>query len=551
MLAADAFSELQRSLKASLFSLEHELQKLGFPELVEIESLKTEQLFQGYSKSQPNSADSYAAALAFYKGKELDDWQREIVAPALCIPLREERGAVALRSERFVSLLDSYENEARRGELWRLTWHGLLTSYFGLDTSQLAEQDTQKSWRLLQQFLERTWPFIDEASGEKSVPNWMLGLRQDTKILGESPAKKYAQAYLDGDTSSTDAISSKLGISSSSWFWHALVLAAVERAASLSDADFTSLIPRLIGLVNERPAFRDDAIERILVRYHANSNAPAHERLRDFVIQPTVWKNPKLKSAGIATAWNRVPEPVWRMVLSWVNEQNLKDFFDILAARNKADEGRLAFWSQYLKQISWTRLVFGAQTMLLKNQNAAVRELIAREDGAYAQLTKNAGVDAFMMKLGNYVVVEFSKAPNACFIYKAQEMPFDPYGKFFVGENEDLKHGNIGECAARIPHTPRWQLRASDELRALGIQKDSRRYQSESISTQRVSTDESSSDERLRSLLRRFPGASQYRLKSGRLWVKDPQQRAALSKELEALGFRWAQARNEWYYPEN
>jgi len=41
--------------------------------------------------------------------------------------------------------------------------------------------------------------------------------------------------------------------------------------------------------------------------------------------------------------------------LGWVNERNLRDFFGILASRNNADEGRLAFWSNYLEQITWTR----------------------------------------------------------------------------------------------------------------------------------------------------------------------------------------------------
>ncbi|WP_230384685.1 EH signature domain-containing protein [Burkholderia pseudomallei] len=215
-------------------------------------------------------------------------------------------------------------------------------------------------------------------------------------------------------------------------------------------------------------------MEAILIRYHSCKAAPQDERLRDYVCQPTVWKNPKLKAAGIATAWNRVPDPVWHMVLTWVNERNLKDFFDILAARNNADEGRLAFWSKYLKQIIWTRLVFGADTLALKRSNAGIRDLIAREEGAYAQLTSKPEVDAFMMQIGSYLIIEFSKKPNACYVYQADQLPFEPYDRHYEGGTSDLAAGfrqDIG-CALRIVHRDGWGQRAQGELRQLGIRPD-------------------------------------------------------------------------------
>lgn len=135
------------------------------------------------------------------------------------------------------------------------------------------------------------------------------------------------------------------------------------------------------------------------------------------MVNPTVWKNPKLKAAGIATAWNRVPDRVWMMVLGWVDNGTSRiSSADILAARNQADEGRLAFWSKYMKQITWTRLVFSAETMNLKKHNPAIRNLIAREEGAYAELTAKRDVDAFMMQIGGYIIIEFSKSrtPATC-----------------------------------------------------------------------------------------------------------------------------------------
>ncbi|WP_455279040.1 EH signature domain-containing protein [Cupriavidus necator] len=323
------------------------------------------------------------------------------------------------------------------------------------------------------------------------------------------------------------------------------------------------------GLIQGKPGFRDEALEVILVRYHACRPALQDERLRDYVCQPTVWKNPKLKAAGIATAWNRVPDPVWQMVLSWVNERNLKDFFDILAARNNADEGRLAFWSKYLKQITWTRLVFGADTMALKRSNPGIRDLIAREEGAYAQLTSKPEVDAFMMQIGVYLIIEFSKKPNACYVYQADQLPFEPYDRHYEGGTADLAAGYRVGCALRIVHREGWGEKAEIELRQLGIRPDRADAQraaaaeaTASSSGGRTTSSGAASEQgagpdmaALQTLMTRFRGASitdkRTSASGGRLWVDDPLQRAPLASELKALGFRWANHRQAWYFPES
>jgi hypothetical protein len=571
VLAAGAIAALTRDLAAAIGAMGFGVMEFGKPQLVQEAAAAAELTFQGHAKAKPRTEDAYAAARAFLRGGDLDDWQKDMVASAVSEPIREHGHATVLGDKRFPALLAAYEDEAKRGELWRLTWHGLLFSYFKFDPTQAGDSATHQGWAHLRSFLERTWPLIDKQSGDRLVPEWISVLRKEANLLSAKPAEKYALDYLRGDTAATELLAEDLGIPPSSWFWHALVLGAVKRATAEPDAEFRRLVPTLIELVRGNPGFRDEALELILVRYHACSAAPADERLRDFVCHPQVWKNPKLKAAGIATAWNRVPTPVWQMVLTWVNEQNLKDFFDILAARSNADEGRLAFWSRYLKQISWTRLVFGAETMSLARANPAVRDLIAREEGAYAQLTGKREVDAFMMQLGSYLIVEFSKKPNACYVYKSDELPFEPYDKYFDGGTSDLGVGYRVGCAARIIHLPRWETRATDQLKSLGIRPDkadARRVGAEAPRETattaphtppppetHVVTESAGLDMLyLEQLMVRFRGAAIYDKRDrdgGRLWVEDPLQRVQLGSELEALNFRWADARAAWYYREN
>jgi len=575
VLVGTALQQLARDLSAAIGAMGLHSGEFGKPELVEKPTLEAERIFQGFAKAKPSKEDSYAAARIFLRGQELNPWQRDLVASAISEPVREQGGALVLGAKRFPELLSSYEAEAKRGELWRLTWHGLLYSYFNFDLNLAKEYVNQSGWEALRLFLERTWPLIDRQSGTNLVPDWLNVLRKEPEVLSPEPVEKYSLAYLRGETEQIECLADDLGIPPSSWFWHSLVLGAVRCATSDSDAEFTRLIPKLLTLIHGKPGFRDEALESILIRYHACKVAPPDEGLRNYVCQPTVWKNPKLKAAGIATAWNRVPDPVWNMVLSWVNERNLRDFFDILAARNNADEGRLAFWSKYLKQITWTRLVFGADTMELKRTNAGIRDLIAREEGAYAQLTSKPEVDAFMMQIGSFLIIEFSKKPNACYVYQTNQLPFERYQRHYEGGTSDLAAGfrqNIG-CALRIVHRPGWGERAEAELRQLGIWPDRSDEQS-AVLTELASTSMSGcrsssvlADSRwekpapigpdmdaLKDLQRRFPGMTiddrRHPASGGRLWINDRLQREVLASELKKLGFKWSNSRQAWYFPE-
>jgi len=564
MLAAQALQALAQKLTTAIGGMGLDSGNFGMPQLIEKPVREAEQIFQGYAKAKPNKQDSYSAASAFLRGQKLDAWQHDLIASAVAEPITEESGATVLGSKRFDTLLSAYKAEAERGELWRLTWHGLLYSYFNFDPSTNLDGAATFGWERLRAFLEKTWPLINQAAKAELVPDWVQVLRHEADILSNKAADKYARAYLQGDTTTVDQVAADLGIPPSSWFWHALVLGAVKHATSEPDIEFRRLIPRLLELIKTKPGFRDEAIECILVRYHKCRGASQDDRLRDFVSDRSVWKNPKLKAAGYATAWNRVPEAVWQMVLAWVNERNLKDFFDILAARNQADEGRLAFWSQYLKQISWTRLVFGTDTMALQRRNQEIRDLIAREEGSYARLDGKSEVDAFMMQIGSYLIIEFSKKPNACYAYKVDELPFEPYAKHYDGGSSDLAFGYRGERAARIVHTPGWQRRASQELRNLGIHPDrpNAQHVTGSNETNAGEVNQGRATVRLtgpdmgalRALLKRFPRSSiddQRNAKGGRVFVDDPLQRSQLGSELEQLGFKWSKSRQAWYYPEN
>ena len=572
-----AIHSLEQALASALASLRIPTTEFGRPAIVEKAAQQAEAVFQGVATTHPSKQDASDAVLAFMRGQSMTDHQYDLAASALCEPFRELQGARAVGHSRFEDLIEWYEKQAKRGELWRLTWYGLLASYFSFDLGKAPENE-QSGWVKLRDMLRRTWPDIDRESGARIVPDWIKAMRREVQLLTDAAADKYSADYLEGHTEGVTQLVEDLGIPQSSWFWHMLVLGAVRTCCDFkNDAEFKTRIPRVLELLRIRPMFRDEALELILMRYHQCSSAEAHPQLRDFVVHKDVWRNPKLKAAGMATAWNRVPEPVWRMVLGWVNEANLKLFFELLAGRSGSDEGRLEFWSRYLGQITWTRLIFGSETMDLARSNQEIRSLLAQEEGTYATLTLNTDVDAFMMQIGDYIAVEFSKKPNACYVYRSKQLGFDLHARRYRGNTDDLKHGFNDRAEIQIIHVPGWEQRAEEKLKTIGIAPDQHSvkrkprgasslapashvtttpdntHTTTAAGPDRAPRNAKFSIDNLRKLVSNYSKAhiNDYRSTRGRLWVEDPQQHAALATALKRWDFRWSKPRNAWYYPED
>ncbi|HRB15129.1 MAG TPA: EH signature domain-containing protein [Nitrospira sp.] len=573
----DAVRSLEQALDSALASLHIPMVEFGRPAEIEKASKQAQIVFQGIATARPSRQDASAAVFSFMRGESLTDHQYDLAASALCEPFRELNNTCVVGDSRFDSLLNHYEFQAKSRNLWRLTWYGLLSSYFTFDMGKASDSE-REGWIKLRNMLRRTWPDIDTDGAVAIVPDWIKVMRSESQLLTAAAVDKYSVSYLNGETESINRLAEDLGIPQTSWFWHSLVLGAVRKCCDFTcDTDFKARIPRLLELISTRPVFRDEALEILLERYHRSSSREPHPQLRDFVVHKNVWRNPKLKAAGMATAWNRVSEPVWRMVLGWVNEANLKLFFELLAGRSGSDEGRLEFWGRYLHQITWTRLVFGSETMELAHSNQEIRSLLAQEEGTYATLTLNKDVDAFMMQIGDYLAVEFSKKPNACYVYSTRQLRFDSNARRYAGSTGDLKYGFYDGAQLQIIHVLGWEQKAEDKLKSLGIYPDkhsiggvglvggkladrigqpatsNNRHSIGAIQTDDAPKRAKFSIDNLRKLVSNYSEAhiKDYRTNGGRLWVEDSQQHASLCTALKRWDFRWSKSRNAWYYPED
>ncbi len=565
----EILKELESNLSNVLNTFQLTDTQFGMPQLIEREKDLTARLFNGSSlQSEESKRNAYKSAVKFFNGHlQLTQGSLEVrsLATSLCEPLREHDGKTVIGSgERFNNLLSFYEDQIKIGKLRRVTWYCLLSTYFEFDPIKSCA-DEKLGWTKLQIFLERTWPYYSNSKG--FTPEWIEALQQNSIVLSVTPCNKYAYDVLFGDDSTVKIVSEQLGIPQSSWFWHRLVLDVVEEATNLVDDKFKDTIPRLIQLLSERSVYRDDAIKLILTRYHSCSDISAHDQLRDYVTDKTVWKNPKLKQAGIATSWNQVSQEVWKMVLNWVTEINLRLFFELLDSRNGVNSGRFAFWSKYLPQITYTKLIFGEYTRTQARTNKTIAALIALEEGVSSKLiSSDYQVDAFIMGIGDLIVLEFSKQPNAAYLYQKTSVPFDLNANWLSDgtSNNELKAGYyLG--TERITHPPGWEASAKQKLAAHGIYADSIRNNMYAGSSMAFKTSSHATTEnsglkklsnmpftmsQLQSLVKDSGATIDDNRPGGRLWVNHNQQSSRLGMQLQSWGFIWANKRDAWYYPE-
>lgn len=494
--------DLAARLRHSIALMGIEQMKLGQPELVAKEREAVEKLFSEFSKATPPQEEAYRAARALLRGDALDEWDYDTLAAAVSIPIREQGGRTVLGSPSHLGkVLAHYQQDVDRQDFWQMTWYFLLCSYLTFGWTAQTTDEERRGFAQLRDFLARSWPVVDATAGEMAVPDWLRIMRSEHQLLGEQPVERYVQDFLAGRVDRVQSLAHELKIPPQSWFWNELVLGGVRHATRQGDAAFKALLPLLIELVQIAPMLRDEAVAQILQRYHQCQDRGVHPELRDFVIRPQVWKNPKLKPLGQAPAWNQVPEAVWRMVLSWVNKRNLRDFFDVIAARRDADKGRFAFWSRYMEQISWTRLVFGAETRHQVHLKPAIRKLLEAEEGAYAQLNGTDGeLDAFLMEIGNHIFVEFSKKGNGAYGYAKDGLRIDLYAPSYRGSTSDLKYGYYKERHNMIAHTPGWEERAAARLAELGIHPDRRQETPAPVSAP-VSAEQQEALQRIRTLM--------------------------------------------------
>jgi hypothetical protein len=126
------------------------------------------------------------------------------------------------------------------------------------------------------------------------------------------------------------------------------------------------------------------------------------------------------------------------MVADWLKLVLIQQFFSLLAADGTNDTRRLKFWERYHDSID--DMYFALGNSAYYHNGPDFREIRKKMEGRLLNL-QNAGSpdnNAFIMCIGNHVIVEFGLKGNACYIFRRDELPFALSG-YVNGDGTGLK----------------------------------------------------------------------------------------------------------------
>ena len=345
----------------------------------------------------------------------------------LCLPYKPSGPCVLEDRSRLEAVLGSVDSWSDRPSAFRRCYQGLAKSYFTYDAfGDNTPATVRNNWKLLREYLHDKNSLIKD---KQVNPDWVATAIENRQLFGENPCTPYVDELLRGDASAIDHLCEELGIAKASWFLRELVLAQIRGATQLSDSQFKGLLPRMLELLANNDVLRDRGLVMLLDRYVKVPGLHLQQNLRDWSV--LWWGNPWLPSNE--TRWGGVVPEARSMVSEWLKKEFIETFFTKLAEDGLGDRRRMEFWTRYVKAIDHIEFALGSTA-----RNARDRDFVAlrkKMTGLICHLDASGSNNAFIMRMGDLVAVEFSGMGNALYGYDARKtVPFDTAQPLRLGQ---------------------------------------------------------------------------------------------------------------------
>jgi hypothetical protein len=191
-------------------------------------------------------------------------------------------------------------------------------------------------------------------------------------------------------------------------------------------------------------------LAQVLIRYEKCKERPENPLLCELAVSKI--GNPWLKRE----AWDAYVkvDNARKMVDGWLKSKLIRDFFALLSADGAANPRRLEFWLLFAPVIEDVWFVLGANAQ--RNQSGAYKDMkkSMSMDGRlhYFGTGTTADNNAFVMRIGKFMVVEFGVTGNACYVFNAGDMEINSALK--TVEINQLKGANH---VTRLLHSDPWE----------------------------------------------------------------------------------------------
>lgn len=286
-----------------------------------------------------------------------------------------------------------------------------------------AKQDALVGWKALRAWLASQLPSIERISSRK--PNWLSTLSSHANLLREDPCDRYGPKLFAGDGAEFSEVIGCLGIPSDSWVQDEAIIAQMKVGISLSDDRFKNDLHRLLSLamghsgITPSKSLQMRCLAMLVSRYACCSNRPEHVALRDAAV--SLIGNPWLRRASWdanVTDDQGTPDADAReMINAWLKRRLITDFFELLSADRAGDTRRLNYWLRFEPFIDDMWFALGADARSRKGEN--FDNFRSRAIGRLLDMEQTTSENnAFIMRIGEFVAIEFGAQGNALYVYK-------------------------------------------------------------------------------------------------------------------------------------
>jgi hypothetical protein len=457
--------------------------------------------------------------------------------------------------ERFPVLVEEVDAFRRQPRSYRRCWRGLLDGYIRYDPES-ARGDGRRNWHALRAYLNDNLPDLDRGG---HVPDWLVTIDDHDNLLSDDPCARYGADLLEHGSGVLDPLRQDLSIGESSWLLRRIFEAQIAAAVSFGDTRLREVMPRLIDLIQEHATFADAALVRVLDRYVECASRNPELSLQRLVVER--WGNPWLERND--SRWMDVRPEARQMVSSWLKERLIERFFGLMSEDEINDQRRIEFWKRHVDRI--TDMHFALGEAARRNPSPDFRQLRKEMHGLLVRLESGGSPrnNAFIMRIGGYLFVEFGEKGNAMFVFSAADAPFDLSRGWVAGNRTALKHPSHIE---RLIHGDsggeRWERkldRCIERLTAGGQARSRQPAQAPppapavgSRAFARPNAERftgfssGASVDPLTFLVEQGIAHQDLRSKGGSLWAMALQRHPAAA-DLRRLGFEWSTRRSSWY----
>lgn len=482
--------------------------------------------------------------------------------------LRDEQDECVLADDRLLSRLLKLADEAPSSRHQLKCFQSLLHGYWSFPLNDPETGDDEKrGWEKLRAWLEIKRQTAKRMAGRK--PAWVDTLLSHPNLLTDDPCSRYGKALLEGAEIGLREAMDGLGIPSASWVMEEAVFAQMRMAAGFGDKQFTDLLHRLlpIALGKGELALSDQLKRRcvavLISRYARCGSTPEHIALRDAAV--ALIGNPWLRRAAWdADVLDKDGHPdvkAREMVNGWLKRRLVTDFFELLSEDGTGDRRRLDYWLRFEPFIE--DMWFALGTDARRRRGESFDHFRRRARGRLLDLEQTSpDNNAFVMRIGGYLAVEFAVKGNACFLFHWDALPEHLSRRLMSGrERDSISIHALRLSTNRLIHRDKtietWEQQFDTKIIPLTGRRPTQPPHTHNRSRQQTApsghgshhthaTQEMQIHNLLKELMLSGVRIVDNRAKGGALWVTGGQISPSQQSKLQKLGFRYKNSKGWW-----